>query len=517
MSESPELRNYLKKLGASWDEAEDIVAQTFEIYLTQSLAGKEPHTNPKSYLFTIAKRQLFKIWNDKSPTVSVEQDYVEVSTPFIDTATEKLEKTLVGAAFTMLQPIDQKIVWMLLVQQRSAQETADALGYQVNNTRTRFHRAKQTFRENYLKLYSESTSDPACKDTSELLSRYVLGSAPESHRRKLHAHLEQCERCTRVLSELTDEAASIQRIPIIIWAPVGASGLLATSMISGGTSAKAAAMSLLAQKLLIGGVGAALVTAGIVMIATSQGEQSTALEQPAPTASASAQATAEPTINPAPVPATEETRPQQRAAPYSVPEVPDKLLAVTPELTQLDTPLPGKTEAWSMSAQNVTSTYELPIFLEIRGVEQSDSDETLYLTLKSDSGEIVSNLPIAEALGHSVKVSTINPNESVSVSGELSRPLSDSDQSLSANMDFRFSSEATLPDIDDETNPPPQKHQPPSDRPGTNPPGADRDGGQGLTLTGQSVTSFVTIGLGLLLLGYALIRRRRDTGETKPL
>lgn len=388
---SPRLRLFALKLGASEDEAEEVVSQTFESYLLHQQKGNPRPDNPEAYLVTIARNSFYQLKRAERPTQSIEQDEVQIPSPFIDTTLDALEHTLVGRALKALTPSDREIIWLRLVEEQSTEQVAEKLQAKEGATRTRFHRAQAAFRTNYLVAFTESAKNTVCETTAQDLVRYVDGSLPSRRSKRLRAHLETCERCPRVVAELKDEAATIYRIPIVVAGILTLGGLVEAS----NAGNKAAAASLIATLIAFTGWVLLLVGLGGLLLGPSVTPLGTTA------------------INGVVVPAT----------------------------TSLDVPAPGHSTDWEMTTTLEEASEELPLYIAISGARQSDSEDQPWLTLKVDGEAVLDHVAATEAIGEVIPVGMIAPGESLTVHGHLDRDEGDSDKSLDLSISFAFTTQ----------------------------------------------------------------------------
>lgn len=387
---SPRLRLFALKLGATPDEADEVVSQTFESYLVRQQKGRPRPDNPEAYLVTIARNHFYQMKRGERPTQSIEQDEVQIPSPFVDTTLSELENTLVGRALKALSPSDREIIWLRLVEEQSTEEVTEKLNIKENAARTRFHRAQSTFRTNYLVAFTESAQNTVCQTTAKDLVRYVDGSLPSRRTERLLAHLETCERCPRVVAEVKDEAATIYRIPLVIAGIFALGGLVEFS----NATNKAAAASLLATLLalagwllLIVGIGGLLITP-TVTLSDSQ-------------------------VNGTVVPAS----------------------------TSLGAPAPGHSIDWSMTTTLEEAAAEVPIYIAISGAEQRVGEDQPLLTLSVAGKPVLDQVVASDYVGQAVRVGKIGPGESLTVSGRLDRAASDQDEKLDLSIAFAFTTQ----------------------------------------------------------------------------
>lgn len=216
---APKLLRYLRSLGTSVDEAEEARSYAFEELIRAVHSGNPPHTNPESFVFTVAKRRLYAQWNQNSREAPLDDSVEELADEARDPLITKLERTLATRAFLAMEPESRALLWRVLGEGISQHDLAHELGLSSAAVRKRVSRYRQELREHYLAAYASGVATSACEPMLDLLARRVSGTDTPRQRARLEAHLAECDRCSRVLRDLGDEAAVVRRAyGILPWA-----------------------------------------------------------------------------------------------------------------------------------------------------------------------------------------------------------------------------------------------------------------------------------------------------------
>ncbi|MDW8810722.1 hypothetical protein P1P68_39470, partial [Streptomyces scabiei] len=105
------------------------------------------------------------------------------------------------AAFRLLPPRPQGLIWYGVVEQEPDERTAVLLGLTPDDVTYMRNSALQTLRQACLRVRLAASDDPRCQDFRRLIEESVRPDSPR-HSPDLHAHMEYCAYCAGAYEEL---------------------------------------------------------------------------------------------------------------------------------------------------------------------------------------------------------------------------------------------------------------------------------------------------------------------------
>ncbi|WP_319366349.1 RICIN domain-containing protein [Streptomyces scabiei] len=105
------------------------------------------------------------------------------------------------AAFQLLPPRPQGLLWYGVVEQEPDERTAVLLGLTPDDVAYRRESALQPLRQACLRVRLAASDDPRCQDFRRLIEESVRPDSPR-HSTDLHAHMEYCAYCAGAYEEL---------------------------------------------------------------------------------------------------------------------------------------------------------------------------------------------------------------------------------------------------------------------------------------------------------------------------
>ncbi|WP_087015466.1 RNA polymerase sigma factor [Leucobacter sp. 7(1)] len=153
---APRLLAFLWRLGANSDEAEEALSYAFETLVRAVRAGRPPHTNPESFVFTVAKRRLYAQWAQRAREVGLDEQALVLAARTEDSAVAERECQLAAAAFLALHPQARAVLWRVLCEGVSQQALAAEMGISASTLRKRVSRYRQQMREQFHRLCAQS-------------------------------------------------------------------------------------------------------------------------------------------------------------------------------------------------------------------------------------------------------------------------------------------------------------------------------------------------------------------------
>src|SRR6266487_4312829 len=270
-------RNMARQLTRSQAELEDLVAEAFARLLDTLRSGGGPDTAFRAYLLTTVRHCMYdKTRRDRRLEYSADLSRVDPGEPFVDTALEGLEATLVARAFGSLPERWQTVLWHTEVEGETPAQVAPLLGLTPNGVSALAYRAREGLRQAYLQVHLQDTAGERCRYAVERLGAWARYGLAKRERAHVDAHLDGCARCRTLAAELADVNRGLRVIvaPLLIGAPWAAGYLSAAKTAGAGATATATGGTATAT----GGTatGTAGATAGATALASAAGSAAAA-------------------------------------------------------------------------------------------------------------------------------------------------------------------------------------------------------------------------------------------------
>ncbi|QIK63722.1 sigma-70 family RNA polymerase sigma factor [Leucobacter viscericola] len=222
--------------------AEDAVAEAFvSVLKTLRKPGDSGPTQETfiSYLRVCIRHEVAQL----SRRMSVEETNADIEAQLegrqiADESGERLDDVdvwdsdVARRAFSDLPERDQSLLKLTEVDSKPLAEVANVHGMTAQAVAAATYRARDALRTNY--LVEAVATDPACpKMRVDFLAAFARGKAPSVRRRKIEAHLKECDRCPARLKKMLS-----YRVPtMVVVLLASTAGVLGTG--SGATRASA--------------------------------------------------------------------------------------------------------------------------------------------------------------------------------------------------------------------------------------------------------------------------------------
>lgn len=220
---SPAARAAARAMCRNRSDADDLVSEAFLNVLRILQNGNGPELAFRPYLL-VAVRNRFYDRTRRKHEDPIDQPTDELNLRLIETADAGEDKMLVSAAFATLPERWQLVLWHTEIEGRTPAEVAPLLGMAPNAVAALAYRAREGLRQAFLQAHLQTPQDLACRDCAAQLAAYVRDALSDRDRRKVDAHLSECERCRALLAELCDTNTMLRAglLPVIIGVPAAA-------------------------------------------------------------------------------------------------------------------------------------------------------------------------------------------------------------------------------------------------------------------------------------------------------
>lgn len=187
---------------------------------------------------------------------------------------DRLEQTTTAQAFRSIHPRWQEAIWLIEVEGLHPAEAAPILGIEANAVSKLVHRAREGFRDAWVRAHLRSLTDkPDCQWTVDQLGAYTRNTLSPRNRRKVKDHLATCEHCSVVAAEASHVTQRIHLVlvPLILGGGAVAARLFAAPASTPAISAHAAGITsahtaAAAGATHVAGITSAAVTHGALIL-----------------------------------------------------------------------------------------------------------------------------------------------------------------------------------------------------------------------------------------------------------
>jgi RNA polymerase sigma factor (sigma-70 family) len=254
-----------RRLAASYRRAgdiDDLVNGAFERVLGALRRGGGPSESFRAYLFVTLRRLAMEEIHRAGST----EDLEDVPEPVVAVAgtpdIEDAEREMVTEAFESLPVGWQAVLWHTAVEGRPPREIADGLGLTANATAALAYRARERLRQAYLQAHLQASPQPRCEPHRSRLGGYVREGLSRRDRKATVQHLEQCESCQDLVTELSDVNKMLVRSVAPLFLLGGAAASKVAGLTAAGSHAASAVFGASAASVAGGSAGAAATLGG---------------------------------------------------------------------------------------------------------------------------------------------------------------------------------------------------------------------------------------------------------------
>lgn len=198
-------RKLARQLTRSSAEVDDLVSEAFTKLFDTIKSGGGPDTAFRAYLLTALRNTMYdRVRRDKRLELSDDMERHDPGVPFVDTAIEGLEASMVAQAFHQLPERWQMVLWHVVVEEESPSDVAPLLGLKPNGVSALAYRAREGLRQAYLQVHLRQTAAVACRSTVERLGAYARQGLSKRDRAQVEEHIDGCANCRGLAAYVTD-------------------------------------------------------------------------------------------------------------------------------------------------------------------------------------------------------------------------------------------------------------------------------------------------------------------------
>ncbi|MDX3645453.1 hypothetical protein P1P70_39915, partial [Streptomyces sp. MB09-02B] len=191
----PSVLAYARLCAASESSARELATQAFTVATKETARGVEPAVPWRHRLLLLAARVAVGWATDGGAT-----GLAPALRVVLDTAPGGRVPPLL-AAFELLPPRPQGLIWYGVVEEEPDDRTAVLLGLTPDDVTYKRESALDALRQACLRVRLAASDDPRCQDFRRLIEESVRPDTPR-HSTDLQAHMEHCPHCTGAYGEL---------------------------------------------------------------------------------------------------------------------------------------------------------------------------------------------------------------------------------------------------------------------------------------------------------------------------
>ena len=241
-------------------DPEDLAQEAFTRIYQSLHNGSGPSEAFRPYLYTTI-RNVSISWSGKAaPTVDIASQEHELIT-HEDIASLTEDRAFTARAFKSLPPDWRTVLWYTEVEGMTPAEVSPLLGISPRAVSALAFRAREGLRSSWLQAHISSGSvagratggapdgerpSEECEWVEENLAAYTRDSLSARRTQRVHAHLDDCSRCSVLFFELAQVESSLRGIllPLLLGAaPASVAALKGAGLVGAGTAGSVAAAS----------------------------------------------------------------------------------------------------------------------------------------------------------------------------------------------------------------------------------------------------------------------------------
>ncbi|MFF5364881.1 ricin-type beta-trefoil lectin domain protein [Streptomyces scabiei] len=192
----PSVLAYARLCAASESSALELATQAFTTATRETARGTEAAVPWRHQLLLLTVRVAATWTTDEHAT-----GLAPALRPVLAAAGPEGPVPPLLAAFQLLPPRPQGLIWYGVVEQEPDERTAVLLGLTPDDVAYRRESALQPLRQACLRVRLAASDDPRCQDFRRLIEESVRPDSPR-HSTDLHAHMAYCPYCAGAYEEL---------------------------------------------------------------------------------------------------------------------------------------------------------------------------------------------------------------------------------------------------------------------------------------------------------------------------
>jgi DNA-directed RNA polymerase specialized sigma24 family protein len=212
-------RRLARHLVASPYEVDDVVAEAFAWVLDVTQRGGGPSNAARPYALTVLRRVCYYRLTGRPTWERTDSRALpEPGEPFVEPSMAGIETALIARAYLSLPERWRAVLWHAQVEQTRPADVAPLLGLTRNGVLALNRRAIDGLRQAYLQRHLATSVPHECRLVAERLDQFVRDPRATADARTVNAHLDDCDECRAVYTELTDVSGTLRDVvgPLIL-------------------------------------------------------------------------------------------------------------------------------------------------------------------------------------------------------------------------------------------------------------------------------------------------------------
>lgn len=199
-------------------DPDDLVSEAFTLILSAIRKGGGPHEGFRPYLFSTI-RNIAASWGRRAkeiPLDDLDERAAESSAEFAELVADR---SVLAQAFRELPERWRELLWYTEVEGMKPREVAPLLGMTPNAVSALAYRAREGFKQSWLQAHISDPARPAeCRWVCELLVASDRKPVRRGDRRRLDAHLRECQACRIVAADLENVSQKLRMVllPLVL-------------------------------------------------------------------------------------------------------------------------------------------------------------------------------------------------------------------------------------------------------------------------------------------------------------
>ncbi|MFC0198728.1 sigma-70 family RNA polymerase sigma factor, partial [Microbacterium arthrosphaerae] len=206
-------------------DPDDIVSEAFTSILSAIRKGGGPQDGFRPYLFA-AVRNVAASWGRRAAETPLDDLDERAADSAAEFAELVADRSVLAQAFRELPARWRTLLWYIEVEGMKPREVAPLLGMTPNAVSALVYRAREGFKQAWLQAHISDPARPAeCRWVCELLVASEKKPVRRGDRRRLDAHLRDCQACRIVAADIEHVSQKLRMVllPLVL----GGAGALA--------------------------------------------------------------------------------------------------------------------------------------------------------------------------------------------------------------------------------------------------------------------------------------------------
>ncbi|MBW9095004.1 sigma-70 family RNA polymerase sigma factor, partial [Microbacterium jejuense] len=206
-------------------DPDDIVSEAFTSILSAIRKGGGPQDGFRPYLFATI-RNVAASWGRRTQETPLDDLDERAADSAAEFAELVADRSVLAQAFRELPARWRELLWYVEVEGMKPREIAPLLGMSANAVSALAYRAREGFKQAWLQAHISDPARPAeCRWVCELLIASEKKPVKRGDRRRLDAHLQECQACRIVAADLehVSQKLRVVLLPLVL----GGAGALA--------------------------------------------------------------------------------------------------------------------------------------------------------------------------------------------------------------------------------------------------------------------------------------------------